>query len=72
MFVHFFVCLICILVILFPPLWLVISSKEWQENIIHDVQVGLGNNLKAKALASHHGRDATQQKTLKKFFCHNI
>ena len=52
----------------FLPLWLLISSKERQESIIDNVQVRLGNNSKTKALASHHGMDTTQQKTLQRFF----
>ena len=50
---------------------LVISSKERQQ-IIKDVHVGLGEDPKAKAMASHRGRDATAEKISKRFFWHNI
>ena len=41
---------------------LVISSKEKQQTIIKYVRVGLGGDPKAKAMASHRGRDATREK----------
>ena len=51
---------------------LVISSKEKQQTIIKDVYVGLRENPKAKAMASHRGRDATRKKISNRFFWHNI
>ena len=40
---------------------LVISSTERQHYIISDTHKGLGHDTKAKALASHWGRDSTIQ-----------
>ena len=51
---------------------LVISSKEAQQTIIHDIHVGLGEDSKAKAMAGHRGRDSTHQKIVNRFFWHNI
>ena len=51
---------------------LVISSTERQHTIISDVHKGLGHDLKAKAMASHCGRDSTIQKISNRFFWHNI
>ena len=51
---------------------LVISSTKRQRTIISDVHIGLGHHPKAKALASHSGRDSTKQKISKIFFWHNI
>ena len=51
---------------------LVITSKERQQTIIHDIHVGLGEDSKAKAMASHRGRDGTQQKITDRFFWHSI
>ena len=58
--------------LLYKSTRLVISSKERQQTIIRDVHVGLGDDVKAKAMASHRGRDATHQKIADKFFWHNI
>ena len=41
---------------------LVISSTKQQHTIISDVYKGLGHDPKAKAMASHCGRDSTIQK----------
>ena len=41
---------------------LVISSTEQQHTIISDVYKGLRHDPKAKAMASHCGRDSTIQK----------
>ena len=51
---------------------LVISSKERQQQIIHDIHLGLGEDSRAKAMASHRGRDSTQQKIAERFFWYNI
>ena len=50
----------------------VISSKEMQQTIIHDIHVGLGEDAKAKAMAAHRGRDSTHQKIVARFYWHNI
>ena len=48
------------------------SCAERQHAIISDVHRGLGHDPKAKAVASHCGRDSTIQKISNRFFCHNI
>ena len=47
---------------------LVISSEKKQQEIIHDIHVGLGDAPQAKALSSHRGRDATYDKIKGKVF----
>ena len=51
---------------------LVIKSKGEQRQIIDDIHKGLGENPKAKAMASHHGRDTTYQKVSERFFWYSI
>ena len=51
---------------------LVICSTERQHYIISDTHKGLGHDTKAKALASHWGRDSTIQNIWKRFFWQNI
>lgn len=51
---------------------LVIKSKEERQQIISDVHQGIGDNCKAKAMASHRGRDSTYQKCSERFFWHNM
>ena len=51
---------------------LLISSRERLHAIISDVHKGLGHDPKAKAMASHCGRDSTIQKISNGFFRHNI
>ena len=51
---------------------LVIKSKEGRQQIISDVHQGIGDNCKAKAMASHWGRDSTYQKCSEIFFWHNM
>ena len=51
---------------------LVIKSKDEQRQIIDDIHKGLGENPKAKAMASHRGRDTTYQKVSERFFWHSI
>ena len=51
---------------------LVISSEKKQQEIIHDIHVGLGDAPQAKALSSHSGRDATYDKIKERFFWHGI
>ena len=41
---------------------LVIFSTERQHTIISDIYKRLGHNIKAKAMASHCGRDSTMEK----------
>ena len=50
----------------------VIASSEKQTKIVKDVHAGLGEDSKAKAMASHRGRDATREKISSRFFWHNI
>ena len=47
---------------------LIISPREWQEGIIHDVHVGLDNDSKVEAMALHCRRDLTEQKKIGKVF----
>jgi hypothetical protein len=51
---------------------IVISSTERQKQIIQDIHAGLGENPKAKAMASHRGRESTYQKISERFYWHNI
>ena len=51
---------------------LVITSKERQQCIIHDVHEGLGSDPKARAMAAHRGRETTYQKIAERFFWYNI
>ena len=51
---------------------LVIKSKDEQRQIIDDIHKGLGENPKAKAMASHRGRDTTYQKVSERFFWYSI
>ena len=51
---------------------LVISSEKKQQEIIHDIHVGLGDAPQAKALSSHRGRDATYDKIKERFFWQGI
>ena len=51
---------------------LVIFSTKRQNTIIIGVHKGLGYDPKAKAMASHCGRDSTIQKISNRFFWHNI
>ena len=51
---------------------LVITSKERQQCIIHDVHEGLGSVPKARAMAAHRGRETTYQKIAERFFWYNI
>ena len=51
---------------------LIISSTEQQHTIISDVHKGLGHDPKAKAMASHCGRDSTIQQISNRFFWYNI
>ena len=44
---------------------IVIKLKEERQQVISDVYQRIGDNCKAKAMASHRGRDSTYQK------CHN-
>ena len=54
----------------------IISSKERQQIVVHDVHVSLGHDSKAKTMASDRGKDAFKPKKKKKkserFFWHNI
>ena len=50
----------------------VISSKERQRQIIQDIHAGLGENTKAKAMATHRGRESTSQNISERFYWHNI
>ena len=45
----------------------VVYEEEIRKLIIHDVQVGIGDNPKAKALAAHRGRESTYQKISERF-----
>ena len=47
---------------------LVITSKERQQCIIHDVHEGLGSDPKARAMAVHRGRETTYQKIAERFW----
>ena len=58
--------------LIYSNTWLVISSTERQHTIISDVHKGLGHDPKAKAMASHCGRNSTIQKISNRFFWHNI
>ena len=51
---------------------IVINSRDQQLQIIRDVHVGLGGDTKAKAMASHRGRDTTYQKIVERFHCQTI
>ena len=51
---------------------LAISSTEQQHTIISDVHKGLGHDPKAKAMASHCGKESTIQKISNRFFWYNI
>ena len=51
---------------------LVIKSKEERQQIISDVHQGIGDNCKAKVMASHRGRDSMYQKCSERFFWHNM
>ena len=51
---------------------LVIKSKEERQQIISDVDQGIVDNCKAKAMESHRGRDSTYQKCSERFFWHNM
>ena len=52
--------------------WLVIKSKEERQQIISDVHQGIGDNCKAKAMASHRGRDSYVSKMFREIFWHNM
>ena len=51
---------------------LVIKSQDERIKIIKDIHEGLGDDDKARAMASHRGRDTTYQKIMKRFFWFNI
>ena len=51
---------------------LVIKLEKQRQQIIRDVHQGIGDNCKAKAMASHRGRDTTYQKCSERFFWHNM
>ena len=51
---------------------LVISSTERQHSIISNVHKGLAHEPRARAMASHCGRDSTIQKISNRFLWHNI
>ena len=44
----------------------IISSKERQQIVVHDVHVSLGHDSKAKTMASDRGKDAFKPKKKKK------
>ena len=44
----------------------IISSKERQQIVVHDVPVSLGHDSKAKTMASDRGKDTFKQKNKKK------
>lgn len=44
----------------------IISSKERQQIVVHDVHVSLGHDSKAKTMASDRGKDTFKQKNKKK------
>ena len=50
----------------------VISSKERQRQIIQDIHADLGENPKAKAMASHRGRESTYQKISERFYWYDV
>lgn len=53
----------------------IISSKERQQIVVHNVHIRLGDDSKAKTMASDRGKDTFKQKNKKKserFFWHNI
>ena len=51
---------------------LVIKSSEERLQIIKDVHEGIGDDSRARAMASHRGRDTTYQKIMQRFFWFNI
>ena len=51
---------------------LVIKSSKEIQLIIKDIHEGIGDDSKAKAMASHRGHDTTYQKIAERFFWHNI
>ena len=51
---------------------LVVANREEQLQIIKDVHEGLGEDSRAKAMASHRGRDTTYQKVSDRFYWHNM
>ena len=51
---------------------LVIKSSDERLRIIKEVHEGMGENEKARAMASHRGRDTTYQKIMQRFFWFNI
>ena len=51
---------------------LVIKSSQEKQQIIKDIHEGIGDHSKAKAMASHRGRDTTYQKISERFFWHDI
>ena len=51
---------------------LVILSRDEQLRIVKDVHAGLGDNPRAKAMASHRGRESTYQKLTERFYWRNM
>ena len=51
---------------------IVVKLEEERQQIITDIHQGIGDNCKAKAMASHRGRDSTYQKCSERFFWHNM
>ena len=46
----------------------VVFSTERQQNIIHDILAGLGDDCRAKSMVSHRGRETTYQKVSERYF----
>ena len=51
---------------------LVIKDKERQMAIIRDMHQGIGDSEHCKAMALHRGKNTTYDKTVQRFFWHNI
>ena len=51
---------------------LFIKDKEYQKEIIRDMQRGIGDSEHSKVMALHRGKNTAYYKTEKRFFWHNI
>ena len=51
---------------------MVITEKEKRVEIIRDIHKGAGENVRARALSSHFGRNSTYEKVVKRFYWYSI
>ena len=51
---------------------MVITEKEKRIEIIGDIHKGAGENVRARALSSHFGRNSTYEKVVKRFYWYSI